>query len=51
MGSDISALYASPPNYQSNPYLLYLYAKYNVLFSMKDASSDTTNDVLTAYGS
>lgn len=50
MGSDISALYSSPRNYRSNPYLLYLYAKYNVLFSMKDASSDTTNDVLTAYG-
>jgi uncharacterized membrane protein len=36
-------------DYTSNPYLLYLYTKYNELFSIRAGSSKVLNDLLIAY--
>lgn len=49
LDSKLDTLYTNPLRYDSNPFLLYLSVKSNQIFSIRQGSLETLEDVISAY--
>lgn len=49
LDSQLDTLYSNPLSYASNPFLMYLAVKSNQIFSIRQGSLKTLDDVITAY--